>query len=56
VMRIIELDHDKLLGYTSVGADDKRIAKRGSAKIGEKWVTEMAGEVPVPADRVNTAA
>ena len=55
-MRAIELDHDKLLGYSVVGSDEKRIAKRGTAKIGEKWVTEMAGEVPAPAGRVNTAA
>ena len=55
-MRLIELDHGKLLGYTIVGSDDKYIAKRGSAKIGDKWVTEMAGEVTAPADRANTDA
>ena len=55
-MRTIDLDHNKLLGYTIVDADEKRIAKRGSAKIGDKWITEMPGEVTAPADRANTAA
>lgn len=55
-MRTIELEIDKLVGYSTVDSDEKRIAKRGSAKIGEKWVTEMAGEVTAPADRANTAA
>jgi hypothetical protein len=55
-MATIELDHDKLLGYTNVRSDEKRVAKCGSAKIGNKWITEMEGEVPASDDRVNTAA
>ena len=54
-MRLIELDHGKLLGYTIVGSDEKHIAKRGSAKIGDKWVTEMAGELSPPAERADSA-
>jgi hypothetical protein len=55
-MRTIELDLNKLVGYTIVGSEEKRIKKLGSAKLGCKWITEMAGEVTASADRVNTAA
>jgi hypothetical protein len=58
-MRKIELEIDRLVGYSIVGSDEKRIKKLGSAKLGCKgggWIAEMAGEVTESADRINAAA
>jgi hypothetical protein len=55
-MHTIKLEIDKLVGYTIVGSEEKRIRKLGSAKLGEKWVTETPGEMTALADRVNAAA
>lgn len=55
-MRTIELEIDKLVGYTIGGSDEKRIRKLGSAKLGCKMVTEMSDELTASADRVNATA
>jgi hypothetical protein len=55
-MRIIKLDIDKLVGYTPAGSEEKRIKKLGSAKLGEKWITEMPGELAASADRADATA
>jgi hypothetical protein len=58
-MRTIELEIDKLVGYTIVGSDEKHIRKLGSAKLGCKgggMITEMSGELTASANRVNAAA
>ena len=53
-MRPIELELDKLVGYSIVGSDEKRIKKLGSAKLGIKRITRE--ELDAHADRVNAAA
>jgi hypothetical protein len=57
-MRTIELEIDKLVGYSIVGPEEKRIKKLGSAKIGDKNGCDLrvSGELTVSADRVNIAA
>ena len=57
-MRTIELELDKLVGYSIVGSEEKRIKKLGSAKLGCKggMRTQISGELTESADRVNTAA
>jgi len=55
-MRTIELDLNKLVGYSIVGSGEKRIKKLGSAKLGDKWITETSGEMTALADQMNTAA
>ena len=56
-MRTIELDIERLVGYSIVGSDEKRIKKLGSAKLGcKKMGTEMSEEMAASADRVNAAA
>ena len=55
-MRTIELEIDRLVGFSTVGSDENRIKKLGSAKIGNKCVTEMAGEVTASAERAHAAA
>jgi hypothetical protein len=53
-VRTIELELDRLVGYTAVGSDEKRIKKLGSAKLGVKRV--KSEELAASADRENTAA
>lgn len=56
-MRPVELEIDKLVGYTVVGAGETGIKKLGSAKIGRKEMpVENCGEQTSPADRVSTPA
>jgi hypothetical protein len=57
-MRAIELEADRLVGYTVVGAGETGIKKLGSAKIGTKpdAPIQNCGENNAPADRVSSLA
>jgi hypothetical protein len=56
-MRAIELELDKLVGYTVVGSEEKRIKKLGSAKLGCKGGMPpfQIGELGASDDQVNAA-
>ena len=53
-MHTIDLEIEKLVGYSPVGSDEKRIKKVGSAKLGIKRATPE--ELAASDDRMNDAA
>jgi hypothetical protein len=55
-MHSIELEIEKLVGYSTVGSGEKQIKKLGSAKLGCKRKDRISSEPAVSANRVNAAA
>ena len=53
-MRTIELELDKLVGYSVAGSDEQRVKKLGSAKLGVKRIARE--ELDAQFRRVNSAA
>ena len=55
-MHTIDLEIEKLVGYSTVDSDEKRIKKLGSAKLGCKRKDQVSVKPADSADRANAAA